>query len=398
MIKYFFSYLTVSLFFLITVKLTAQNDPQFSFDKGVGIVAPDSSLSLHFQFNMQNRVELKTPSTENWTVDEFSAKIRRFRLKFSGFVLNPRLTYKIQLAMAPGNISSVTQGQAPRVMYDAMIYYQFNNRFSLGFGQTALPGNRDRINSSTSLQLVDRSLLNSTFNLDLDFGLQGKYKFNPGGQRPLVFHGAITTGEGKNWVVVEQAGFSYTGRLDWYPFGSFLKSSAYKEGDLEWHTSPRLMAGLSYNYNDRAQRAGGQRGGLLYANRDISTIYGDVIFKYRGWSIQGAFTTRDSEDPITFDPSGEQISYVYNGSGYSTQMSKYFRSDWELVGRLAGVRPGDGIQDLTPEQRDWTIGLNRYISGRAIKLQADATLHESRTRGTDFTGRFGFRLQAQVGF
>ncbi len=383
---------------MITVKLTAQDRPQFSFDKGVGVVAPDSTLSLHFQFNMQNRIEMKTRSTEDWSIGEFAAKVRRLRLKFTGFILNPRLTYQIQLALAPGNVGNTTLGQAPRVIYDAIMYYQVSNWFKLGFGQTPLPGNRERINSSTSLQLVDRSLINSVFNIDLDFGLRGEYKFNPGARRPLIFHGAITTGEGKNWVVVEQAGFSYTGRLDWYPLGAFLKNSAYKESDLEWHPRPRLMAGLSYNYNDRAQRAGGQRGGLLYENRDISTVFADVIFKYEGWAIQGAYMNRNSDDPVTFDPRGEGIRYVYKGDGYNAQISKYFRSNWEVIGRLSGVMPGEEIQDLTTERREWTLGLNRYIKGRSIKLQADATLHQSRAVGSDFTGRYGFRLQAQVGF
>ncbi len=42
-----------------TVDLTGQDNSLFSFDEGVGIVAPDSSVRLHFQFNMQNRIEMK---------------------------------------------------------------------------------------------------------------------------------------------------------------------------------------------------------------------------------------------------------------------------------------------------------------------------------------------------
>ena len=243
-----------------------------------------------------------------------------------------------------------------------------------------------------------RDSLNSVYNIDLDFGLQGEYEFNPGAPRPLVFHGAITTGEGKNWLVVEQAGFSYTGRLDWYPLGSFLKNSAYKEGDLEWHQAPRLMAGLSYNYNERAQRAGGQRGGLLYAERNISTVFADVIYKLQGWAIQGAYINRTSDDPVTFDPDGSGVRYVYKGDGFNVQVSKYFQSKWEVIGRFTGITPGEEIDGLTPERREWTLGLNRYIKGRAVKLQCDATLHQSRTGDSDFAGQFGFRFQAQVGF
>src|SRR5690606_38972413 len=124
---------------------------------GIGVVAPDSSISLNFNINLQNLMDFATLSTDDLSIGAFSAQIKRFRMKFSGFIMKPQITYKIQLAMAQRRISNLTLGQAPRVMYDAVFYYQFNNGFKLGFGQTALPGNRQRINSSTSFQMVDRS-------------------------------------------------------------------------------------------------------------------------------------------------------------------------------------------------------------------------------------------------
>lgn len=376
----------------------AQNDPAFSFDNGLNVVAPDSSASLNFTMYLQNRIDVRTLSTNDWSVDEFTALIKRFRMKFTGFLMDPRLTYKIQLTLAPGNVSSTTMGQAPRVMYDAIVYYQFSPRFKLGFGQTAIPGNRQRLNSSSALQLVDRSMMNSAFNIDLDFGLQGEYKFNPSGERPLVFHGAITTGEGQNWVVVEKAGFSYTGRLDWYPLGSFLSKGSYKEGDLEWHPEPRLMLGVSYNYNDDAQRLGGQRGGLLFSQRDISTLFADFIFKHKGLAFQGDYAYRTSEDPVTFDPDGSSVRTVLNGQGYNFQLSKYFRSKWEVVGQVTGVIPDEEIDDISAERRELTLGLNRYIKGRDIKLQTDVTLHQARIGNDDFAGHLVFQFQAQIGF
>lgn len=390
--------LIISLLFCLFQNLNAQDQPLFSFNNGLNIVAPDSSVSLNYTMYLQNRIDVHTLSVDDWSVDEFTARIKRFRMKFTGFIMDPKLTYKIQLTLAPGNISSTTLGQAPRVMYDAIIYYQATKRFKIGFGQTAIPGNRQRLNSSSSLQLVDRSLMNSLFNIDLDFGLQGEYKFNPSGERPLVFHGAITTGEGRNWVVVDKAGFSYTGRLDWYPLGSFLGKGSYKEGDLEWHPEPRLMLGLSYNYNDDAQRVGGQRGSLLYGQRDISTVFSDFIYKHKGLALQGDYAFRTSEDPVTFDPGGNGVNYVLNGQGFNIQLSKYFRSKWEIVGRFTSVIPDEEIEDISADRREWTIGLNRYINGRDIKLQTDMSLQQARTTGDDFVGNMAFRLQAHIGF
>jgi len=377
------------------IRLSAQNNSFFTFKNGLKIVAPDSSASFNFNFNLQNRMDLKTEATDDWSIDEFSAHIKRFRMKFTGFVFNPKITYKIQLAMAPRNISSSTLGQAPRVMYDAIIYYEFDSGFKLGFGQTALPGNRQRINSSSALQMVDRSLANSTYNLDLDYGFHGEYKFK--NQKPVTLYGAITTGEGQNWVVVDKAGFSYTGRVDWYPIGAFQSNGAYKEADLEWHPSPRLMVGLAYDYNESARRTGGQRGGLLEAERDISTLFADLIFKYQGWSFQADYYLRNSDNPAGPLPGASPM--VYEGTGYNFQFGKYFRSKWEITGQLSTIVPGDEIEAFTAEKRDWTVGINRYIYGRDVKLQADFTLHQTRNVfPDDFSSKLGASLQAQIGF
>lgn len=389
----------ITLFMLIliaTIHAQAQDDSNFTFKNGIGVVAPDSSISLHFNINLQNRMDFKTVSTDDWSTDEFSARIRRFRMKFTGFILNPQITYKIQLAMAPRRISATTLGQAPRVMYDAVFYYQFLNGFKLGFGQTALPGNRQRMNSSTSLQMVDRSAANSTYNLDLDFGFHGEYKIK--GRQPVTLHGAITTGEGQNWVQVDQSGFSYTGRVDWYPLGNFINNGAYKESDLEWHPRPRLMVGLSYNYNDDARRAGGQRGELLAETRDISTLFADFVLKYRGWSFQGDYYHRNSDDPIVPQSGSVGPHHIHVGQGYNFQFGKYFRSKWEVTGQISLVTPEDEIATLAKDKRDWTLGINRYINGRSIKLQGDFTLHQSRMEQDDFQGQLGASLQAQIGF
>lgn len=389
--------LLVFLTIYLTVDLYAQDKPTFSFGKGIEVVAPDSAASMKFNFNLQNRIDVKTLSTDDWGVDEFSVRIKRFRLKFTGFLIDPRLSYQVQLALAPRNISGPLAEQAPQTMYQAIIYYQFDKRLKIGFGQIELPGNRQRMNSSTSMQMVDRSLANSTYALDLDFGLHGEYKLNPEGRQPLVLHGAITSGEGQNWVAVTDGSLSYTGRLDWYPLGSFISNGAYKESDLEWHTEPRLMAGISYNYNENAMRTGGQRGNLLYEQRDISTLFSDIIFKYQGWALQGAYMVRNSDVPITYDSDGTGIRYIHNGEGWNFQFGKYFKSKWEVVGQFTNVLPAQEIENVAAQRRDWTVGLNRYLKGRAIKIQADFTLFQSRTPGNDFTDQLGATIQAQVG-
>ena len=381
----------------VQVTLSAQDKSIINFGDGIGVVAPDSSVSLLFNINLQSRMDVMTTSTDDLSIDEFWTGIRRFRMKFTGFILDPRLTYKLQLAMAPGDVNNDIPAHFPGVMHHALINYKFNNRLTLSFGQTALPGNRQRLNSSSALQLLDRSLASSVYNLEFDFGLHAQYNFLPEAEKPLVFQGAITTGEGRNWPVANRGGLSYTGRLDWYPLGKFIDESAYEESDLEWHPEPKLMTGISYNHNDNAARTGGQQGNLLYSHRDIGTLFADFILKYQGWCVQGAYMKRDSDRPITSVPGQSELRFVHNGHGINFQIGKYFRSQWEIAAQYSIAKPDEEIDNLATDRRDWTLGINRFIKGRAIKLQADFTVHQSRFETNDYTNQLGVSVHAQVG-
>ena len=52
------------------------------------------------------------------------------------------------------------------IIRDAVVIYRPNKNWNFGFGQTKLPGNRQRVNSSGALQLTDRTINNAKFTLD----------------------------------------------------------------------------------------------------------------------------------------------------------------------------------------------------------------------------------------
>lgn len=368
-------------------------DSAVNFDSGIGIVSPDSSLSFNFRFFMQNLIEYKTP-LDSGEESEFSARIQRLRLQMEGFLIDPKLVYKFQLELASKNTSSAIGGQLPQAIYEAMIYYRFSERLRIGFGQTVVPGTRQMMNSGAALQLVDRSLLNSIFGLDLDFGLFAEYKFKPSAARPVVLHAAVTSGEGGNWARTGDVGLSYTGRMDWYPFGAFKGNGGYQEGDLEWHEAPRIMIGGAYNFNHKAKRSGGQKGFLLSENQDITTMTADFIFKYRGWSLLGDFIWRDSKNPINGETA--QPGFIFNGKGLNFQTGRYLLSGWEFVGKYSKIMPNTEIQDLAPKQDQWTIGLNKYIRGRKIKLQGEISWYQSQIAVHPSTDAMGMKMQAQM--
>src|SRR5690606_19864671 len=73
-------------------------------EKGFGILTADSLYSLKFQFRMQNRAAFVSKDLDDLTAESFEFRVRRLRLKFEGFVYDPKLTYYIQLSFSRGDM------------------------------------------------------------------------------------------------------------------------------------------------------------------------------------------------------------------------------------------------------------------------------------------------------
>jgi hypothetical protein len=347
--------------------------PYFTYGKGLGITSPDSLFMLNIRFRMQNRLAFTSESESDLGIKSVEARTRRLRLRLDGFIYTTRLTYLIQLAFTRSDMDYDDTG-FPNVIRDAMIQYKVNEHFSIGLGQTKLPGNRQRVNSSGDLQLPDRSIVNSTFNIDRDFGVQFYYNNALQGLN-YVLRAAISSGDGRN-ITSSDRGLAYTGRLELLPFGKFTNGGDYFEGDLAREPKPKVSFGLTYSNNQNAIRTGGQLGKFLYQSRDIQTNMADFLLKYNGWSFAAEYLRRTAVDPITTNEDGDQ-RFVYVGHGQNFQGSYLFKNNFEIVGRYSQVRPDSDIQTLEEKIQQYTMGVTKYIRGHRLKLQSDLTYEEN---------------------
>ena len=369
--------------------------PYFSYSDGLGFTSADSLFKLNIRFRMQNRLALTTQSESDLSIDEVEARVRRLRLRFDGFIYNPRLSYVIQLSFSRADMDIDDTGY-PNIIRDAMVLYQVNDHFSIGVGQTKLPGNRQRVNSSGDLQFADRSIVNSTFNVDRDFGLQ--LYFDKDIQNfHYVLRGAISSGDGRN-IISSDHGLAYTGRIELLPLGTFSNEGDYFEGDLAREPKPRISVGLSYSSNQNAVRTGGQVGTYLYEPRDIYTGVIDFLFKYNGWSIATEYHDRRSSNPITTNGMGE-FRYVYTGRGFNAQGGYLFKSNFELAGKFSVVRPNADIWISEPRIRHFTVGASKYIRGHRLKLQTDLTYEQQSAlgQGPPVGDNWQLRFQIEAG-
>jgi len=345
------------------------NLPYYNFGKGVGLTSPDSLFQFNIRFRMQNRVTYTNNEDQDPT---FDGQIRRLRLRFDGYVGDPNLLYVIQLSFAPGDVGEIEEGTNLNIIRDALVTYRYKHGWTFGFGQTKLPGNRQRVNSSGALQLTDRTINNARFNIDRDFGLF----INKFDEHKDAFswniRTSITTGDGRNFTQSPDNGLAYTGKLEIKPFGKFKNDGAYFEGDLLREQKPKLLISAAYHYNHKAKRQAGVLGDLLFESRDMSSMFIESLLKYQGFAITTVYMNRNTTSPVTENSEGQQV-IIYKGAGFDLQSSYTFKNKWEIIGRYSKLTPHEDILRNFPKQNQYTLGLTKYISEHAFKLQLEAT-------------------------
>lgn len=381
--------LLIALVLLLSTKAWAQTERKNTFGNGIRVLNADSTFSMKFSIRIQSLYSGDLNLETDDYVDGF--QIRRSRLKFDGFAYSPKLKYKIELALSNSDTRSgaVPQsGNVSNIVLDAYVKWNFWRRWSLIFGQKKLPGNRERVISSQELQFVDRSNLNSDFNIDRDAGVHLLYE----GEK-VNLTGALTIGEGRNMIVDNIGGHDYTIRGEYLPFGQFTDEGDYFGSDLAREPLPKLSIGVTYDFNDGASRTGGQLGDFLPETRSLSTVFADAHFKYRGLSSMAEYVDRKAPDgAAVYDAEGNFIDAFQTGQGFNWQAGYLFKNNFEVAGRYTVVNPEEitGRSDAT----QYTLGFSRYFVGHNLKVQTDISLMEEDNADDFLT----YRLQVELAF
>lgn len=341
------------------------------------MVTKDSIFSINYQFRIQNRATFNSINDSDLGLLSAEMRVRRLRMKFEGFVYDPRFTYYIQLSFSRGDmdfrgIDNSSINNSPNVVRDAIIYFAPTNNIKLGFGQTKLPGNRQRVISSGDQQFIDRSIVNATFNIDRDFGFFGQYTGNF-----VNLKVALTSGEGRNSNLSPNSGLAYTSRIEFLPLGKFTGTNDYIEGDLAREPRPKVSIAFTASHNDKAVRQSGQLGNDLFDSRTLKTLEADVLVKYNGIAWYSEYIERNTNDPVTVNPSNPtSIRTVFAGSGYMSQLSYLFKNNLEVGARLAQTLPVKELYENTNfptlnERRTETTELvvTKYLVGHRLKIQ-----------------------------
>jgi len=370
--------------------------PYYSFGKGIGITSPDSLFQFNIRFRMQNRVTYIKNDGES---DAYDGQIRRLRLRFDGYVGNPKFLYAVQLSFAPGDVGEIKEGENINIIRDAVIFYRPNKHWNVSFGQTKLPGNRQRVNSSGGLQLTDRTINNAKFTIDRDYGFQlhnlnefkDKFSYN--------FKGAISTGEGRNVTGKSDDGVALTGKIELLPLGAFTKDGTYFEGDVMREKKPKLMLSGAFQQNNQGRRTQGQLGNDLFEQRTMKSVLLDAMLKYNGFAAMASYMSRTtSKNAITINPlDATESNFVYVGDGFDYQLSYNLKSNYELIGRYSTQNVGEDIRAIAPNTREISFGVTKYIWEHTFKLQTEITFDKLQYDNATTKNNWYWRFQVEIG-
>jgi len=382
--------------------MQAQETNAPKFGKGLfNLVGKDST------FTMKVGLRFQTLATSKWDVStglsnqESSMLIRRSRLKFDGFAYTPKLKYKVELGLSNRDQAGASEftHNAPRYILDAVLKWNFSGNFVLWFGQTKLPGNRERIISSANLQMVDRSLLNSSFNIDRDIGIQLKHHFNLSNTFLIKETFSIAQGEGRNITTGNIGGHQYTTRIELFPFGDFTSKGDYLGSDLKFEKDPKLSLALAYDFNNNASKTKSNQGSYMYTDTgffstNISTLYFDAMYKYNGFSFMAEYANRNANDAFAKNSDNTLTGDVVEvGNGLNLQTGYLVSKTLEISARYTNVTLDKKITAEGAEN-EYTLGVSKYIAGHKLKVQTDLSYTDIGFK----TNELRFRLQVDIHF
>jgi hypothetical protein len=386
----------------VFLNANAQETNAPKFGKGLfNLIGQDSTWSMKVGLRFQSLATSKWDANNGVSNPESSMLIRRSRLKFDGFAFSPKLKYKVELGLSNRDQSgaSIYTSNASRQILDAVLKWNFSGNFVLWFGQTKLPGNRERVISSANLQQVDRSLLNSRFTIDRDMGIQLRHHFNLTDTFLVKEIFSIAQGEGRNITTGNLGGHQYTTRVELFPFGDFKSKGDYKGSDLKFEPSPKLSLGVAYDFNNNASKTRSNQGSYMlndtgFYSTNISTLFADAMYKHQGFSLMAEYANRTADDAFAKNSDGSLTGdEVQVGNGLNIQTGYLVSKTVELSGRYTNISLDKEITGKGSENQ-YTLGLSKYIAGLSLKVQTDLSYTDIGFK----TNQLLYRVQIDIHF
>lgn len=397
------------------------------YDGGFYIRSTDELFHLRVNANLQTRWTSYITQEKNRYLsprlrrdDRTGFDLTRIRVGLRGHVYDKNLTYLIEMRADSA------------VAYDfeafyAYFNYRFSDEFQITTGLFKLASTRSQILSESEMQLADRPISDAVFSLDRGIGVRFWGDLL---QKKLTWYVDVVNGfaSTRDQTITPDPALrdntpALLAKLVWHALGEDYRSDFRSQADLPRHPSPALDFGLGYAFSDDA--FGSQLrlpfprprtlrgGGFAQTTADgvmLHQVGADAAFKYDGLSVTGEYLVRFI-DPRRADRapwtllSGAEDSDAQQGAylqvGYFLPIPG-FEDKIEAVARVGGVSLAANDQEGV---WDYGGGVNYYIEGNRVKLQAGVTrVSEAPARNAAYSlanlndDALIWTVQLQVGF
>ena len=295
--------------------------------------------------------------------DTHTFALKRARFKTGGHLLRPWLSNFVEIDLKN------------KRFYHGYLEVRKFSWLRLRAGQWKAEFNRERVVSSGKQQLVDRSIVNRDFTVDGQVGamvhgrlfrhrsLDSKYYFGV-----FAGNGRLSGGDGDGFPM-------YLWRYQWNFMG---RDAGFTGGDVEHHETPAGSVGVAFIRNRSpftrftsdggAQLEGFEPGAP--GQYDLSQANVDVVYFYRGLSLQSEFHWKKVEDRVNLTLRRLRGGYFQAGY-FPHNLLSWIPGPLEVTGRIAFVNPDLAIsEDIRSE---YTAGVNWYFLGHRNKLNFEVS-------------------------
>jgi hypothetical protein len=352
------------------------------YDNGFVISSSDGNWLLRVNGQLQTRfiVNDRDADADTGAASNATDKYRwgfensRTKLIFTGHVVNPSWTYKIEGNFAGAQDELLTTAGAVALsgssdygefnLQDAWIHWDYGNGWGVRVGQFKTKLLREFSVFSGNQLAVERSNTSYVFGTGRTQGVEVTY--NSDAIRGWASFNDGPNAENTPWSVYDTE-FSIDSRIDWLLSGTWEQMEDFTSpaGD---ETGIMIGGGIGYSKSEYGTTLSPLSPSLPGTGvpadneQEIFTATVDVQAEFGGFNAFGSFIYRNtSANDSALFPDTDQFGFVLQG-GWC------FSDDWELYGRYEYLDLDTGPNDT---QSLLTIGVNRYFSGHNLKWTTD---------------------------
>ena len=349
-------------------------------EKGTGLTFQTADKNYKLRMRLRGQFLANYINPDGDDNEGLGFRVRRLRVTWDGNAFAPWMKYKVEYDFG-------RTGE----LKDIRLSFAKNKAFVPTMGQYKVPFNREVLNSSSALQVVDRSILSDYFEYDRDIGA-GVYGLLGGGM--LRYDFGVFQGEGPNKKNDEEdKSLLWAGRVQAALIGGDAKK--VKENFAE---EPTLMVGAAIaGIGGSDTNTGIPSGERKVPHTGTTTSFtGDINYRDPRFNLTGEYIGRW----VNPDDAGIATAYDY---GFRVQGGFFVvPKKVELASRYAMVTFDDDVAGVDGDLDNvWTFtqGLNYYLSGNhQWKVQLDYTFQREEDLAGVESDESMVRAQVQAYF